>query len=187
MTQPLIVSSIGVADGVISRVTDWSRPSPCEGWVASDVLGHIVGTLSKTRSMLSAGTYAGLPADPLGLPGPEAVALWTATRDVLLLELSGADLSQEIQSRFGPQSLGLALMRPTADFCTHAWDIAASQGERLELPDELRAVVRQVAEAVPASAMRSPGLFGPEVEPAPDAGPTERLMAWLGRRMPASG
>ncbi len=187
MKQPLIVRAIGVVDDVLSRVTDWSRPSPCGDWVASDVLGHITGTLDKARVMLSSGAYGGQPADPMGLPGPEAVALWRSTRDQLLSELADADLTRGIQTRFGEQPLGQALARPAADFCTHAWDIAASQGERLELPDDLLDLVRRVAEAVPPAAMRSPGLFGAEVTPAPDAGPTERLMAWLGRRRPAAG
>lgn len=183
MTQ-LLAAAIAVVDETNARVTDWDRPSPCDGWTAADVLGHITGTLDKVRVLLSDDDYAGQPAQPTGLTGAEAVDAWSAKRSAVLAVLPAADPERIVSTPFGEQSVHQALLRPAADLATHAWDIAASQGERLELSEPLLAVVRQVCQAVPEDAMRRPGLFGPAVSAPADAGPTEQLMAWLGRSIP---
>jgi uncharacterized protein (TIGR03086 family) len=180
--KELLSEAIEVVDGVADRVGDWSRPSPCEGWTASDVLGHITATLGRVRGVLAAGS------PPAAVPdqGGSALTAWRAARDELLPFLVGIELSRVVQTPFGDRTIQAALARPTADLCCHAWDIAASQGEHLELPAHLLDVVQAVIDAVPPDALRQAGLFGPAVEAGPEAGPTDRVMAWLGRTTPAA-
>ena len=67
-----------------------------------------------------------------------------------------------------------------ADLAVHAWDLAASGGRALDLPDELLAHVENLVRSIPEEQLRS-GPFGPAVEPPPGASETDRLMAYLGR------
>jgi uncharacterized protein (TIGR03086 family) len=63
----------------------------------------------------------------------------------------------------------------------HSWDLHRSQGRSVELPDELLALCRALVESAPEDMLRRPGGFGPAQPAPPDATPTARLMAFLGR------
>ncbi len=72
---------------------------------------------------------------------------------------------------------GIYLMEVLA----HAWDLATATGRPSEAPDGLGVAGLAAARAgLPADRTGFP--FGPAVEPAADAGPTEQLANWTGRR-----
>src|SRR4051794_7775048 len=54
----------------------WDRPAPCEGWVARDVVGHLVGWFP---GFLKAGAGVDLPAGPSVDDDP--VAAWQVHSD----------------------------------------------------------------------------------------------------------
>lgn len=166
----------------VEATIDWESPSPCAGWTALDVLAHLTGTVHKAVISMGGGAYASVPADAAG--GVEAsavVARWHEAAGRAADALLAADPEQVIDSPRGPMPLRLALGLPVADMSVHAWDLAACAGQDLELPDELRAHVDALVRGLPEEKLRSPEMFGPSVEPAAGAGPTERLMAFLGR------
>lgn len=43
-----------------------------------------------------------------------------------------------------------------------------------------------IAHGMPAEQIRNPAVFGPEIEPAPDASPADRFAAFLGRAAAAA-
>jgi uncharacterized protein (TIGR03086 family) len=63
----------------------------------------------------------------------------------------------------------------------HSWDVQRSQGRLVELPDDVLALCRGLVESLPQEMLRRPGGFGPARPAPPDASPTARLMAYLGR------
>ena len=67
------------------------------------------------------------------------------------------------------------------DTATHTWDLATATGQPSTLPDGVATAALEVSRATISPELR-PGRFGPEVPVAADAGPTEQLVAFLGRR-----
>ena len=163
----------------------WNAPSPCEAWTALDVLAHVTGTVHKALSSMGGGDYASVPADAAGGTEPDdVVARWNEAATRAADAMLTADPDQTVSSPQGDVPLRQALALPVADMAVHSWDIAAASGRDLELPDDLRAHVEAVVRSVPPEMLRTPETFGPEVEPPAGAGPTEQLMAFLGRRPP---
>ncbi|WP_194291369.1 TIGR03086 family metal-binding protein [Cumulibacter manganitolerans] len=163
----------------------WSAASPCERWTALDVLAHVTGTTQKAIACMSGAEYTGEPADPVTGEGvAPIVQRWRDTADQAADSVIAADPAQQVETPRGSMPLGAALALPAADLAVHAWDLAAAGGRRLELSPELLAHVQSVIDSLPPDRLRSPGLFGPQVEAPPGAGPTETLMAFLGRRRP---
>ena len=62
----------------------------------------------------------------------------------------------------------------------HGWDMAQAAGLPLHVSDEVVAYLRKITEPLMPSA-RERGSFGPEVSPADDASPLDRLAAYAGR------
>ena len=68
------------------------------------------------------------------------------------------------------------------DTATHSWDIATATGQKAALPDELAATRLSVCQGFVTDEIRGFAGFDPAVPVAADAGPTDQLVAFLGRR-----
>ena len=169
-----------VADG-FGRVVDavpadaWDRPAPCEGWVARDVVRHLVewvpGFFGERWGVVVDGPS--LAEDPAGA--------WHAL-DAALRAALDADGQTVADTPFGPQSLEQTLgMIVTGDVLVHTWDLARATGgdERLD-PDEVHRLFQDMESM--DEAMRGSGHFGPRVEVPADADEQTRLLAFTGRR-----
>lgn len=171
------------AEGLTARVAAvppddprWSHTSPCEGWTARDVVGHVVD---------AHGIFFGL-IDHSVPPGPKAaddpLGAWTHVRDAMVAALEDdAVASTEYDGMFGRMRWDESIDRfLSPDVLIHTWDLARALGldDRLD-PDEVR-VVWDVVHTY-GDAARSPQVFGPEVPAPPDADDQERLLAFTGR------
>ena len=165
-----------------SRVVDavppdaWDRPSPCEGWTAEQVLGHV------TESQ-----HGFLERFELAPPieGRSAIDQWVAVRDVMQAGLDDpATASIEYDGMFGRTSFAETVdMFMCADLVVHSWDIARATGlrEHEELPaDEVARLDERLRPM--GDVLRSPGVFGPEVPVPDDASPQDHLLGFLGRQ-----
>lgn len=179
-----------VADG-LTRTIDavppdaWSRPSPCEGWDASDVVRHLVTWLPGPGFLLGAFDVDTGPVPPVeDDPG----AAWAAVRDAIQAGLDDPSVAQRVADCGPPGRLSFEAavdMTCTPDVLIHTWDLAEAAGVPVELDGD--EVARQVAgiEALPPEvdeAMRASGQFGPRVPVPVDADPLTRLLAFNGRR-----
>ena len=85
MTQNLrdFTQSVYLMDAVVRRVpgTAWSLSSPCEGWTARDVVGHVSAVLTAAAEMVVTGEMV-LPETSADLTDPEV--LWTRARTSIL-------------------------------------------------------------------------------------------------------
>ncbi len=181
----MYTNGLEVFTSVVESVGDdgWSRTSPCEGWSALDVLGHVGAATSMGAVILRGGDMAFERLDqPSGLVEGDPATWWrglaTEARDALS---SVDDLDREVDSPMGKRTVRDGLSFPAVDLFVHAWDLAASAGQSVTFPDEAVEFIRALFAQVPVEASRRPGVFSAEVAATNDASPTEQVIAFTGR------
>jgi uncharacterized protein (TIGR03086 family) len=161
----------------------WSAPSPCAGWSAADVAGHVIGGLRETEK-LAQGRYEPneAPAHPGSVIGDDPVAAWRAARADMMAALDAPTaLARLVPGPWGRMPVGEILERSPMEFLVHAWDLAQATDQAPVLdPDLIRDALGPAREFAPLA--RSSGLVGPEVAVAEDADDLTRLLAIFGRR-----
>lgn len=156
----------------------WDNPSPCEGWVARDVVRH----LTEWLPAFFFGTW-GLDHPTIPSVDDDPVAAWQALDGALRAALADpAVAGSQRDTRMGPATFaGMVDTICTGDVLVHTWDLARATGQDEALdPDE----VRRMLDGIEAhdEAMRESGHYGPKV-PVPDGADEQtRLLAFLGRR-----
>lgn len=168
---------------VVTRVPpgSWSSPSPCEGWQADDVLGHVGMMVRYGTDLLTKGEgsfdltqppRSGVAGDPgtywQGLVGP--------ARD----SLKGIDLARVVDTPLGQRPVGEGLAFPAADLFVHAWDIGRSVDLPVTVPEEAIAFAHAVLDPI-GDNLRRPGLFAAPVPAGQDVGDSDAFLAWTGR------
>jgi uncharacterized protein (TIGR03086 family) len=114
--------------------------------------------------------------DPMGA--------WTSARDAIQAALDDpATAQQEFDGLMGRTTFEDAAGRfLVTDLLVHTWDLAraAKLDENLDL-DEVE-IVLETFQGLPAEAVRSEQVFGPEIPVTEGADPQTRLLAFTGRR-----
>jgi uncharacterized protein (TIGR03086 family) len=178
-----------VAAGFTQRVeavpgVAWDLPAPCEGWVARDVVRHLVEWLPGPGFLL--GTF-GVETGPIPSVESDPAAAWSVVRDAVQRALDDPTIATKVEDCGPPGRLSLEAavdMTCTPDVLVHTWDLARATGldDRLDT-DEVRRLVADI-EAMPPEvdqAIRDSGHYGPRVAVAPDADEQTRLLAFMGR------
>lgn len=171
---------------VVERVSlnDWQRPSPCEGWRALDVLGHVGEATSMGPAILRGEpTQMAWPDPPgEGVEGDPA-QWWRSLMEPARQAVSEADLDAVVDSPMGPRAVRDGLAFPAVDLFIHAWDLACSIGiaHNVEIPDDIIDFSYRLTDSIPEDVLRNPGIFGPAVPPSPEATRSQALLAWMGR------
>lgn len=170
-----------VVDGVGPDV--WDRTSPCAGWTALDVLGHLGTSIAFGVSVLRGEPPTWPEADrPADLVDGDPAAYWAAIAAAARGALVGADLDLEMDTPMGPRTVADRLAFPAIDLFVHAWDIGQAAGIDVTIPDDVIAFAHHYLDPFPDEVMRGAnGSFGPEVEAAPGASPSAQFIAWTGR------
>ena len=162
----------------------WSNPSPCEGWSARDVVGHVIAVQSYVES-LARGTEPTL--NPYGTPGDLAgehpMTAWSGARDSVLEAIDDpAVLQRSVQSFRAEETVDDFVGWNVVDTLAHTWDLARAGGLDDHLDDDL--VAHALAHAEPMiEAMRQPPFFDGAVTVDVGASPAVRFLALLGRRV----
>jgi uncharacterized protein (TIGR03086 family) len=171
-----------LADGFGRRVDGvppgrWDDPAPCAGWVARDVVRHLVEWMPS----LYLGAV-GLPVPQMPSADDDPAAAWRAADAVISALLADPDLAgRPTSTRAGDMTLE-ALVATTGlmDLLVHTWDLARATGQDETLD-------RQEASAFLAgiepwdAALRSSGHYGARVPVPDDADDQARLLAFTGR------
>lgn len=172
-----------VAAGFSRRVRDvptgaWDSPAPCEGWVARDVVRHLVEWMP---SLFLGGAGVELPAIPSVDDDPAGA--WEALDGALQTALDERRVAAlEFDSQAGRHTVEAAIgMFGVPDILIHTWDLARATGldETLD-PQEVHDLLigMEPMDAV----LRQSGHYGPRVEVPADADEQTRLIAFTGRR-----
>jgi uncharacterized protein (TIGR03086 family) len=159
----------------------WLSPSPCEGWAAVDVAGHVTAGLLVVE-MRAAGRP--LPQDDPDwreVAGEDPLASWREVRARMTAALTPEALDRRIELAFGlVVTLREWLEEYPLELLVHTWDLAQATGQRVVFDADLVARALQTAEVM-APRGREAGMLGPEVAVADDAGGQARLLALFGR------
>lgn len=160
------------------RSEAWDAPAPVEGWVARDVVRHLLEWLPgflESGASLRLGDIPSVDADP--------VAAWESRCQQVQAVLEDPARAQATyHSRMmGDMPVGEAIDRfYTADVFLHTWDLARATGQDEHL-DAARCA-RLLEQMQPHDdLMRSSGQYGPKVEVPADADVQTRLLGFIGR------
>ena len=171
-----------IADGFTARVDgvppgSWTAQSPCPDWTARDVAKHVIDTTRLFLTRLSGGDPAPPDTDE------DLRASWLVESQAVRAALADpARAATPIKGLGGEQPfedvIGGVLC---ADTLIHTWDLARATGQ----DDTLDAGGREAALAFltpQESMLRSPGGFGPQLEPPAGADDQARFLCFVGRR-----
>jgi uncharacterized protein (TIGR03086 family) len=156
----------------------WDAPAPPEGWVARDVVRHLVEWFP---AFLQGSAGIALPDGPSVDDDP--VGAWRSQTDAvqaLLDDPAVAGAEHELE-HLGTMTLGQAIsMVYVADVFLHRWDLARATGQDETLdPDRCAAMLEGMLPM--DQALRQSGHYGPRVEVPDDADAQTRLLAFVGR------
>lgn len=155
----------------------WNNVAPCQGWVARDIVQHVV----EASAHFLTGAEVGLPAGPAVEDDP--LGAWIAARDAVLSALLDPEVAARThESPMGPMSFEQTVgFFGVGDVLVHTWDLARATGldERLD-PAEVSVLLTRMQPM--DQMMRQGDAFGPKVEVPPDADEQTRLIAFTGRQ-----
>jgi len=161
----------------VDGVSDWDAPAPVEGWVARDVVRHLVEWMPS----LFYGAWGLDGGDPPPVDDDPAGA-WAAVRDTFQAALDDQAVADEVRD-LPPGSMSFAAavdMLATNDVFLHTWDLARATGqdERLD-PAEVHDLL--IGMEPMDEILRQSGHYGPRVPVPDDADEQTRLIAFIGR------
>jgi len=150
----------------------WTAPSPCAGWTAADVVGHIVDT---QRDFL-----AKQDVDLGPRPEGDPAELWAAHRDAVLA-LDDEMLHRDYAGFFGPTTIGATLAQFYGfDLVVHRWDVGRAVGRDVRFTDAEMDDAERAVEGF-GEHLYGEGICARPV-PVPDGADRQtRLLARLGR------
>jgi uncharacterized protein (TIGR03086 family) len=163
------------------RADQLALPTPCSEFDVDALVRHLLGVAGRLEAMGHGRPAESVPPSVDALPD-DLVGAYRA--DVEAGRRAWADpaaLTRLVEAPFGRVPGAMVLGVYLAENLTHGWDLARATGQVSEADPALvgpaYATMRQV---LPAGG-REGFPFAAPVEPAADAGPTERLANWTGR------
>jgi uncharacterized protein (TIGR03086 family) len=156
----------------------WDNPSPCEGWTARDVVGH----LTQWIPAFFGAQGVDFPAVPSVDDDP--VGAWETVQATIATALMDPSMAAKpVETPFSTQSLAETVdMIVTGDVFTHTWDLARATGQDETLdPDQLQRMIAAMA-TMPEEVMRAEGMFGPPIDVPHDTDDQTRFLGYVGRR-----
>jgi uncharacterized protein (TIGR03086 family) len=173
------------AFGDVVSATDpsaWDARSPCDGWAARDIVGHVVAI---QHAIIATITGERAPMNPMVDPGRHAgddpAAAWRAVQAAVTEATSDPDvLGRMVKTWRGEVTVDDMLGYNVGDTTIHTWDLARAVGGDDRLDGTLVTAALDLLAPV-ADQMRGPNMFGQPVSVRDDADPQTRLLALVGR------
>ena len=156
--------------------TQWSSPTPCTDWDVTALVGHVIETHRRVRSIV----VPDLERAPV--EGGDLLALWAeATADIEAAVADPSLAAREIPGRTGAQTFGSMVEGLlTIDTLCHTWDLARATGQDESLDPDAVEMAHGALTKFDAL-MRVPGGFGPALEAPAGASPQTAFLRFAGR------
>ncbi len=158
----------------------WSNPAPCEGWVARDVVRHLVEWVPpflRDGANLTITPGLDVVADPAGA--------WSHLNNQILAVLDASDIATRTfdHPQAGHHPLAQAIDRfILGDLLIHTWDLSRATGQNEHLDDTMVNEMLIGLEPM-ADMLAQSGHYGPRVLIAAEADPQSKLLALTGRQV----
>ena len=185
--RPSLARTQAWVAGLLAGVTpeQLALPTPCAEFDVAALVAHLYGVADRVAAMGQGRPAASVPADVDVLPGDLAAGYRARAERSQEAWADDAALARVVVAPFGPLPGHHVVGVYVSEQLAHGWDLAVATGRPAEAPADLVALgersIRVVLDPIPRG---GPVPFGPAVEPAPEAGPTARLAAYLGRAWP---
>lgn len=155
-----------------------SRPTPCEGWTARDLVGHLIEVHGRFFGLVGRDLveHPSIDHDPL--------CAWTAVRDQTQGDLDDpARRDEEYDGMLGRSGFGGSVDGFVCfDLVVHGWDLSRATGQDETMdPRDVEQIGAMVEAMQPM--MLENGVIDEPVDPAPGASAQDRLLGSLGRRV----
>ena len=152
--------------------TDLDLPTPCKGWDVRDVVLHLADVSDAVIDLTVTGALTMPTPCPRSTAAPVAVAVEriAALRETLTVN---ADVAAEL--------LMGAAQGGANELAAHAWDIATALGLDRPIPAETASALLALIDGHLDAAARG-GNFAAAVPMPSSADPSDRFVAYLGRR-----
>lgn len=180
--RPLYDSALTWVAGLIDGAHGLDGPTPCDEFDVRGLLGHIVATVDRIRVAGEDGDVNARPVVVSGVPDdgwPAAFA--TATERMRAVWADDTLLDRPTTVPWGTLPGRATIWGYLNEALVHGWDLAVATDQDPEADPALAgAALAAVQQFLPAEMRGGEIPFNTVVEPAPDAGPTERLANWSG-------
>ena len=165
------------AHGVIANVRpeQYDDKTPCAEWTVRELLEHMIGVVAGLGAAAS-----GQPRAQFALGDDPAAQFEEAAAAAVAGWRTPGVMDRIVDGGPGPMPGSVLAGINLLDTATHTWDLATATGQPATLPDDVAVAALEASVATISPEIR-PGRFAPEVTAPDDAGPTERLVAFLGR------
>ena len=157
----------------------WESPSPCEGWLARDIVAHILefSTWEMPSSVPSTlRDEAGMPPPPSGEVVGDPAAAFRAIREAVQRVLDDPTTPGDVVDY-----LDCAL---SFDLAQHWWDLAKATGQDARMDPEEVDLLWTTLSPLPPSWWKwqvDNGYYAPAVPVSEDAPLQDRVLALVGR------
>jgi len=159
---------------VVDAATDWTAPSPCEEWTATDVVEHVVST--QRGYFDQRGAHLG------DLPGDDPSTRWhTHLRQVRDVVADDGFATTEFDGYFGRTTVDELLANFYGfDMTVHRWDLGQAVGVPVTFTDDELDRIEQAVDGL-GEMLYSSGACKPPLEVPDDAPRQQRMLGRLGR------
>ena len=150
-----------VAAGMTARVRGvpsdgWGAPAPCEGWVARDVVDHLVAWLPA----FYCGSFQ-VPSPDLPSVGDDPVAAWSALDAFLQASIDDPVTASSAGSSPLGDTFARAFHAAVSDVLVHTWDLARATGQELTVNPAVVAAGHEFMDRMGDTGQKM-GAFGPQ-------------------------
>lgn len=182
--RPLYDDALAWVAGLVDHTDGFDRPTPCAEYDVRELLGHIVATVDRIRVAGEDGDVNAQPTVVTGVPDDGwPAALATAAARMRAVWSDDALLDRPTTVPWGTLPGRATIWGYLNEALVHGWDLAVATDQDPEADPALAgAALAAVRQFLPAGMRGGEIPFDTVVEPAPDAGPTERLANWSGHR-----
>ena len=164
------------------RPDQLAAPTPCADLAVSGVVRHLFGVADRLVAMGAGHPAESVPPSIPALPDDVVETYRGRIEQGRQAWADPASLDRLVEAPFGRVPGAVVLGVYLAENLTHGWDLASATGQDPEAdPAPVAPAYATMQRALPASG-REGFPFDAPVEPAADAGPTERLANSSGRR-----
>jgi uncharacterized protein (TIGR03086 family) len=178
----LLERAINYALGTVAAVTPESmtRPTPCGDWDLGMLLRHLNESLAALHEGIAAGRIALGPAADRGEVSDPAQAFRDLACRLLGAWAGTGSPDRAIAVADCPLTTNVVAGVGAIEIAVHGWDISRACGHRRPVPHALAADLLPICPLLVTDDAR-PTLFAAPVAVPRSAGPSDRLVSFLGR------